>query len=109
MESRDFADPVGTSGMKRRALGLRRLAGFSEHFTGPSEIEAAVRLQFAKGGEQVVASADIRRHRENAVVKFFGDEALRGQVIALIERMPAEDLKYRGKALETPCMQLQST
>jgi hypothetical protein len=48
-----------------------------------------------------VRAVDVRVHRREAVGKAFGNERLRGQMVALVELVTADDVEDAGITFQT--------
>ena len=86
--------------MEARLFVLRRLVRFAEHFARPGEVETAFWRQVLHCGQQVVRAVDVGVERRELVVKRVADEALGGQVIALIRLYLCDHLVNTGIAFE---------
>ena len=108
IEAGHLADAVRRARMEAGPLVLRRLFGLSEHLARPGEIEAALRRQVLHGRQQVVGAVDVGVERGEFVVERIADEALRGQVVALVGLHLSHRLMDAGVALERGGMQLDA-
>jgi hypothetical protein len=90
--------------MEWGSLGLWRFTDLAEHLAGSCEVEAALRLQLAKSGEDVMCSIDVGRHRGKAVSEAFSDEALRRQMIAFVKAILGKHLKDGRIILQSACV-----
>src|SRR5579863_9432603 len=84
-----LADAIGTAGMERSALALRRLAYLAEHFARAGKIELALGLQFAQRSQDVVRAVDVGGHGGKAVGEALRHEALGRQMITFVELFAA--------------------
>ncbi len=105
IEPGNFADSVWAARVEPCPLGLRTFFHLAEHLARSGEVESAVRLRFSDGRKHVMRTVDIGLHRREAVIETLSDEALRGEVVALVELVAAENMEQAGVALQRSGMQ----
>ncbi len=108
IETRHFTDAVGASGMKRCSLALRCVVHLTKHLARPGKIELALRLQLPDSLQDVVSPVDIGAHGGEAVGEALRYKPLSGQVIAFIELLLGENVKYAGVAVQAGGMDVDA-
>ncbi len=106
-KSSDLADAVWTAWIKRSRLALGHFAHAAKHLGRSGEIKTALRAQLLKCSQHVMRAVDVDVHRREAVLKTFGHETLRSQVIAFIKHVTTEDVKDARIAFNTRRMKLK--
>src|SRR6185503_246971 len=96
-----FADAVRAAWLEWCRLFLRHFVDIAKHLTRTGEVEAALWSQFAQRGEDVMRAVDVRVHRRETVCEALRDEALGGEVIALVKVVLAQDVENTRVTLET--------
>src|SRR5713101_794438 len=104
----DFADAIWTAWIKRGRLALGHFAHAAEHLGRSGEIKTALRAQLLKRSQHVMRAVDVDVQRREAVLKTFGHETLRSEVIALVKLVLTEDVKDTRIAFNTRRMKLKT-
>src|SRR5678815_3895822 len=101
MVTSDFTDSIRAARLKRSRLFLRHFVDVPKHLARSGEVKTALRPQLTQRGEHVMRAIDVRAHGRKAVGKAFRHETLRGEVIALVKVVFAEDVEDAGVTFET--------
>src|SRR5829696_7637081 len=96
----DLADSIRTARLKCCAFCLRHLVDVAKHLARTRKVKTAPGPQLTQRSQHVVSAVDVHVHRREAVGKTLSHEALRREVIALIEIVFAEYVENAGVTLQ---------
>src|SRR5262249_27887692 len=107
LEPSNLTDPIRWARVKRSGLALRRLLNLAEKLQGPRRVKTGFRVKFLERGQHIMRAVYVDVHCREPILKTLGNEALRRQVITLVEFMTADDIEDTRVTLQAAGMQLK--